>query len=50
MGKGSELKRPYTGLKVAVAPGNPPKLTLTPLVAEKLDGKWQRYEMEGIEV
>ncbi|MEO1068992.1 MAG: metallophosphoesterase [Cyanobacteria bacterium J06638_6] len=50
VGKGSQLKRPYTGLKVEVSPGNPPKLTLTPLVAEKLDGKWQRYEMAGIEL
>ncbi|WP_035992604.1 metallophosphoesterase family protein [Leptolyngbya sp. KIOST-1] len=49
-GDGSRLKRPYSGLRVEVAPGNPPKLTLTPLVAEKFDGKWRGVELEGFEV
>lgn len=49
-GDSKHLKRPYSGLRVAVSSDNPPKLTLTPLVAEKFDGHWQGYEMEGFEV
>ncbi|MGB3310951.1 MAG: metallophosphoesterase [Nodosilinea sp.] len=49
-GKGSHLKRPYSGLRVEVSGGSPPKLTLTPLVAEKFDGKWTGFEMEAFEV
>ncbi|MGB3135262.1 MAG: metallophosphoesterase, partial [Nodosilinea sp.] len=49
-GHGSQLKRPYSALRVDVAPGDPPKLTLTPQVAEKFNGRWKGYEMEGIEV
>ncbi|MFQ4136619.1 metallophosphoesterase [Nodosilinea sp. PGN35] len=49
-GDGSHLKRPYSGLRVNVASGSPPKLTVTPLVAEKADGQWKGYEMEGFEV
>ncbi|MBE9135994.1 metallophosphoesterase [Nodosilinea sp. LEGE 07088] len=48
-GSGSQLKRPYSGLRVEVTPGKPPKLTVTPLVAEKFKGEWQRYEMAGFE-
>ncbi|MGB3202316.1 MAG: metallophosphoesterase [Nodosilinea sp.] len=49
-GKGSHLKRPYSGLRVEVSSGSPPKLTLTPLVAEKFDGHWKGFEMESFEV
>ncbi|MBD1875796.1 metallophosphoesterase [Nodosilinea sp. FACHB-131] len=49
-GSRSRLKRPYSGLRVNVAAGTPPKLTVTPLVAEKYDGDWKGYEMEGFEV
>ncbi|MBE9156058.1 metallophosphoesterase [Nodosilinea sp. LEGE 06152] len=49
-GKGSQLKRPYSGLRVEVSGGSPPKLTLTPLVAEKFDGHWKGFEMEAFEV
>jgi hypothetical protein len=47
---GGHLKRPYSALRVDVASGNPPKLTVTPLIAEKFDGQWKKYEMEGFEV
>jgi hypothetical protein len=47
---GGHLKRPYSGLRVEVASGNPPKLTVTPLVAEKYDGEWKGYKIEGFEV
>jgi hypothetical protein len=49
-GDGSQLRRPYSGLRVAVSGDPVPKLTVTPLVAEKFDGQWKRYEMEGVEV
>ncbi len=49
-GDGSTLKRPYSGLRVEVSSGKPPKLKVTPLIAEKVDGKWKGYEMEGFEV
>ncbi|PSR18985.1 metallophosphoesterase [filamentous cyanobacterium CCP3] len=49
-GKGSHLRRPYSGLRVEVSGGSPPKLTLTPLVAEKFDGHWKGFEMESFEV
>ncbi len=49
-GNSKHLKRPYSGLRVEVSSDNPPKLTLTPLVAEKFDGHWKEYEMDGFEV
>ena len=49
-GKGSTLKRPYSGLRVQINSGKPLSITLTPLVAEKFDGKWNHYAMESIQV
>jgi hypothetical protein len=49
-GDGSTLKRPYSALRVDVASGQPPQLTVTPLVAEKYDGQWTSYDMEGFVV
>ncbi|MEA5449388.1 metallophosphoesterase [Leptolyngbya sp. CCNP1308] len=49
-GDGSHLKRPYSALRVDVASGSPPQVRVTPLVAEKYDGDWTGYEMEGFEV
>jgi hypothetical protein len=45
-GKGRSLKRPYSGLKVEVQGGTPLKFTLTPLVAERVDGDWQPHTLE----
>jgi hypothetical protein len=47
-GRGSALRRTYSALRVDVAAGTPLKLTLTPLVAEKADGKWRPYRGAGI--
>lgn len=49
-GKGSTLKRPYSGLRVDINEGKPLSIALTPLVAEKYDGKWNPYAMESITV
>ncbi|WP_017297118.1 metallophosphoesterase family protein [Nodosilinea nodulosa] len=49
-GHGSHLKRPYSGLRVEVAQGTPPQITITPLVAEKYKGDWQEQELEGFVV
>ncbi|MCT0225357.1 metallophosphoesterase [Synechococcus sp. CS-1328] len=47
-GRGSSLRRSYSALRVDVAAGIPLKLTLTPLVAEKAEGKWRPYRGAGI--
>lgn len=47
-GRGSSLRRSYSALRVDVAAGTPLKLTLTPLVAEKADGRWHPYRLPGI--
>jgi hypothetical protein len=49
-GKGSTLKRPYTGLRVNISGGKVPAIYLTPLVAEKYDGHWNHYAIESITV
>ncbi len=48
--EGGKLRRPYSGLRVEVSGDNPPQLRVTPLVAEKFDGQWKGYEMEGFVV
>jgi hypothetical protein len=45
-GKGSTLKRPYSGLKIEISDGAPFRLAITPLIAEKYAGQWQRYAMD----
>lgn len=47
-GRGSSLRRSYSALRVDVAAGSPLKLTLTPLVAEKAEGRWHPYRLPGI--
>jgi hypothetical protein len=47
-GRGSSLRRAYSGLRVDVASGTPLRLTLTPLVAEKFEGTWRHHQMEPI--
>jgi hypothetical protein len=49
-GKGSTLKRPYSGLRVDINGGKPCSITLTPLVAEKFEGQWNQYPLERITV
>ncbi|NMF86795.1 metallophosphoesterase [Nodosilinea sp. P-1105] len=49
-GKGSTLQRPYSALRIDVNDGVPLKLTLTPLVAEKVEGGWKQYCLDQITV
>ncbi|KEF40866.1 MAG: metallophosphoesterase [Cyanobium sp. CACIAM 14] len=44
-GRGSELRRSYSALRVDVAAGSPLRLTLTPLVAERAQGQWRTYRL-----
>jgi 3',5'-cyclic AMP phosphodiesterase CpdA len=48
-GRGASLRRPYSALRVDVAEGRPLRLSLTPLVAEKLPGRrWQERALAPI--
>jgi hypothetical protein len=49
-GRGAALRRAYSALRVEVAAGTPLKLTLTPLVAEKAEGRWHPYRLPGVQV
>lgn len=49
-GKGSTLRRPYSGVRVNVDQGKPLKLSIVPIIAEKVSGKWKRYNLDAIEV
>ncbi|MDY6939916.1 MAG: metallophosphoesterase [Cyanobacteriota bacterium] len=46
-GRGSNKHRPYSGLRVDVAAGSPPKLTVRPFVVEKFKGQWKNYSLEA---
>lgn len=47
-GHGSALQRRYSGLRVDVAAGSPPRFTLTPLVAERAAGRWHCRPLEPV--
>ncbi|MEA5389942.1 metallophosphoesterase [Cyanobium gracile UHCC 0139] len=47
-GRGSSLRRSYSALRVDVAAGSPLRLTLTPLVAEKAEGRWRHRTLDPI--
>jgi 3',5'-cyclic AMP phosphodiesterase CpdA len=49
-GRGSRLRRPYSGLRVDVVAGRPLRLRITPLVAEKVEGSWRHDDLETIQV
>jgi 3',5'-cyclic AMP phosphodiesterase CpdA len=49
-GRGANLRRSYSGLRVDVDAGTPLRFKLTPLVAEKGSGGWRHYAMEAIVV
>lgn len=49
-GHGSALQRRYSGLRVDVAAGSPPRFTLTPLVAERAAGRWHCRPLEPIQL
>jgi hypothetical protein len=43
-GQGSEKRRPYSGLRIDVKPGNPPKFIARPLIAEWYHRQWHYSE------
>lgn len=47
-GKGSNLKRPYSGVRVDVDSGPECQLSITPIIAEKVEGQWVRYNLDAI--
>jgi hypothetical protein len=47
-GRGSSLRRTYSGLRVEVAGGTPLQLRLIPLVAEKAEGRWRHEALDPI--
>lgn len=49
-GKGSTLRRPYSGLRIEVSAGTPPKIRAIPLVAEKKRGGWHAYRTDPIDL
>jgi hypothetical protein len=44
-GQGFDKRRPYSGLRVDVLPGTPPKFILRPQVAERYHHQWQHSEL-----
>jgi hypothetical protein len=49
-GYGSQTRLPYSCVRVDVQDGCPPKFIVKPLVAERIDQKWCRYDMEMYKV
>ncbi|MFU8883927.1 MAG: metallophosphoesterase [Cyanobacteriota bacterium] len=49
-GHGAQLRRCYSGLRVEVSAGSPPRFTLTPLVAEQAGGRWHCRPLAPIPV
>lgn len=49
-GHGSGLQRRYSGLRVDVAAGTPPRFTLTPLVAERAGSRWHCRPLEPVQL
>lgn len=49
-GHGSQKHRPYSGLRIDVKAGTPPKIILQPLVAERFQHQWQNHVMDAIEI
>ncbi len=47
-GRGSSLRRTYSGLRVEVGSGTPLRLRLIPLVAEKAEGRWRHEALDPI--
>lgn len=49
-GHGSQKHRPYSGLRIDVKAGTPPKIILQPLVTERFHHQWQTPVMDAIEI
>ena len=45
-GWGTKKRRPYSALRIDVAAGCPPKLTIRPFVVEQFQRQWKNYEIE----
>ena len=49
-GKGKEIKRPYSFLRIDVRAGDKPKFTINPFVAEWHQGQWHEYEIDAFTI
>lgn len=49
-GQGSQKHRPYSGLRIDIKAGTPPKVILQPLVAERFQHQWQTHILNAIEI
>jgi 3',5'-cyclic AMP phosphodiesterase CpdA len=49
-GHGAGLRRCYSGLRVDVDAGSPPRFTLTPLVAEQAGGRWHCRPLPAVRI
>jgi len=47
-GQGARLRRPYSALRLEVAAGRPLRLTLNPLVTERVNHRWEQTCLEPI--
>ncbi|MEM9803660.1 MAG: metallophosphoesterase [Cyanobacteria bacterium P01_D01_bin.56] len=47
-GQGSQKRRPYSGLRIDVKAGQPPKFVVKPIVVEKFQHKWHQPNIEPI--
>jgi 3',5'-cyclic AMP phosphodiesterase CpdA len=44
-GHGSQKRRPYSYLRIDVAPGCPPQLTVRPFIVERVQKQWRDYSL-----
>jgi hypothetical protein len=47
-GRGTQKRRPYSGLRIDVKAGNPPKLIAQPIVVEKFQQQWHSPEIAPV--
>ncbi len=45
-GHGTQKRRPYSGIRIDVKDGRPPKFVVRPFVSEWFQRKWETYEIE----
>ena len=49
-GSGSHKRRPYSGLRIDVKEGSPPKFVVKPLVAERYQREWHQPDIESFTI
>ncbi len=49
-GSGSRKRRPYSGLRIDVKEGSPPKFVVQPLIAERYQSQWYQPETESFTI